>query len=76
MLSNDFVTDTRAFLQFVPFEQLDLPPMRLDDLSVLKLGRYLRDGRSSNPEHSAQEFMGERDNIAPGLVARLQKPTA
>ena len=76
MLSNDFVTDTRAFLQFVPFEQLDLPPMRLDDPGVLKLGRYLGDGRSSNAEHSAEKLMSEWDDAGPGLVTRLQKPTA
>jgi hypothetical protein len=76
MLSNDFVTDTRAFLQFVPLEQLDLPPMRLDDPGVLKRGRYLREGRSSDPKHPAQELMSERDDVGAGLVTRLQKPTA
>ena len=45
---------------------------RFDDPRVLKLGRYLRDRRSSNSQHSAQELMNERNSVAPGIVPRLQ----
>ena len=75
MPPNDSIAGTRLVLQFLTVEQFNLSPMRLDDSGVLKPGCYLRDGRSSHPEHPTQELMSEWNYVAPGRVTRLQKPT-
>jgi len=73
--SHDFVTDAGVFLQFFTFEQLNVPPMRVDDASLLKFGCNLRDSRSPHSEHPAQELMSKRNRVTPSLITRLQKPT-
>jgi hypothetical protein len=76
MLPHDLVAGAGSLSELVAFDQRYLAAMRLDQAVGLKPRRDLRDGRAPHAEHAAQEFVGERNGVATGLVAGLQQPPA